>query len=634
MHLKGIFFWGFLFCFVQLHAQEKHSKFSAYGVIPSEVPPSLYYQLKHAKNTQEKLTGLDTIAKVFNQIDLPDSLLTYAKKMQREVLNIQPQEKTYQFYKFRAFYYDGLAKQKMGLLDEAIASYIKGIEITPSKNHEMLAYFKLGLAEIYLQRNQLQKAEAILNKLNENRPYTSSVKILIKATQADFYLFDNNVKEAEELYHEILNDSAIHTLPKINYRVRLNIGRLEAMNNNIDKAIHIFQQTKKEALALGFYDLYIKSVLNEGEIYLQQENYDIAEVAFSTAYVNTVSWNRLELQKKINRAMVKLYVAKENYKNAFNLMTQYLQVSNQIAAQQNERVVRELEEKYETLQKEQEIVDLQAEQFKNQVEIDHQKTVKNAILIGFIILLIPILLLLVVYYQKLQAQSKLNEQQKLLNIQEMQSLQQAQELKLTKTAMQAQSDERSRIARELHDSIGGNLAAIKLQLNTVDLHNDFADKLMQQLDKTYSQVREISHSLIPEEFKEQSFVTLITEYLLQFHEQTQTQFYFNAHPEEEINQLEESIQVNLFNIIKELVTNALKHAQAEQVDIQFNYIEEENSISLMYEDDGVGFNPKEKANGIGLKNLNKRIKDLNASLDIDSAVNKGTVISISFQKIN
>jgi len=308
-------------------------------------------------------------------------------------------------------------------------------------------------------------------------------------------------------------------------------------------------------------------------------------------------------------------------------MTQYEAVNKTIASQQNERQVRELEEKYKSLEKEKEIMKLQEAKLKDQIEIDKQRTIKNAVLIGFLIILIPIILLLVVYYQKLQAQSELNRQQEDLNRKEMQSLQQEQELKLARTSLKIQTKERERIAQELHDSIGGNLAAIKLQMNKLDLTTETAISVKKQLDSTYSQVREISHSLLPKEFKEQAFVPIVQNYMDQFNEPENQSYYFNAYPEEAINQLSKKLQVALFNMIKELTTNAYKHAKANQVMIQLNYIPEESSLSLMYEDDGIGFLPN-NSEGIGLKNLKSRIDELQGSLSIDSNPGKGTVISI------
>ena len=620
----------FLFSFliiIQAQAQD-YSNFKAFTEIPNEVDSYFYQNLENAKSTEQRLAYLDTIAQVFDKTDLADSLIVYGERLQKTIKELPTTSPDYKYYNYRGIYYEALAKRKMGLLEEAIATYIQGLEnLKIAKNKPISMYLKLGLAETYLQKEELQKAKEIIDELLQNKHANDNLKALVLTALADFQYRNNEWDLATATYTKVLELPVIKKLDKLSYRIQLNLARLQSENYTSKESLTIFQQIKKECLEKSYYGFYIHAVLNEGYIYLKEQNYEAAEIALSTAYINTVSWNRLELQKRVNRALVDLYLAKKDFKNAFNLMTQYEAVNKTIASQQNERQVRELEEKYKSLEKEKEIMKLQEAKLKDQIEIDKQRTIKNAVLIGFLIILIPIILLLVVYYQKLQAQSELNRQQEDLNRKEMQSLQQEQELKLARTSLKIQTKERERIAQELHDSIGGNLAAIKLQMNKLDLTTETAISIKKQLDSTYSQVREISHSLLPKEFKEQAFVPIVQNYMDQFNEPENQSYYFNAYPEEAINQLSKKLQVALFNMIKELTTNAYKHAKANQVMIQLNYIPEESSLSLMYEDDGIGFLPN-NSEGIGLKNLKSRIDELQGSLSIDSNPGKGTVISI------
>ena len=101
---------------------------------------------------------------------------------------------------------------------------------------------------------------------------------------------------------------------------------------------------------------------------------------------------------------------------------------------------------------------------------------------------------------------------------------------------------------------------------------------------------------------------------------------FHPHPEKEINGLNEKVQMELFKIIQELMTNTIKHAEASKVDIHLSLIEDE--LSLLFEDDGKGFSSSEVSDGIGFSNLKNRVTELSGALNIDSAKNRGTVISI------
>src|SRR5690606_39439863 len=88
-----------------------------------------------------------------------------------------------------------------------------------------------------------------------------------------------------------------------------------------------------------------------------------------------------------------------------------------------------------------------------------------------------------------------------------------QELELIKASIEGQDNERKRIAQELHDSIGGNLAAIKLQFGSIANGKKIYSDINKQIDLTYKQVRTISHNLIPKKFSQNPFLSVINEYM-------------------------------------------------------------------------------------------------------------------------
>jgi len=259
-------------------------------------------------------------------------------------------------------------------------------------------------------------------------------------------------------------------------------------------------------------------------------------------------------------------------------------------------------------------------------ELERQKTIKNAFLIGFLIILIPILGLLYVYYQKIQAQSELSKKQEEINEQKVTALKQEQELNLIKAAIEGQDEERKRIAQELHDSIGGNLAGIKLQMASLDGDSKKFNAISGQLDETYQLVRDISHTLIPKKFKQNDFTELISDYAKSISGAGELAVDFHPHPIQKINAIDEKIQMELFKIIQELMTNTLKHAGARKVDIHLSLIDKE--LSLLFEDNGSGFNISEISDGIGFENIKNRVGELVGRFHIDSASDRGTIISI------
>lgn len=626
MQIKNTFYLLLsMLCFVGF-AQQKDT-FRAFGELPRMVDYKLYENLKYSENQEIRFKYLDTIAQIYLESGHADSLMHYGHLIKNEALYKGRNIKNRDEIQLSGLYFEGVAAQKMGLLEESIKSLIEGIESSNSEQ-SIQKYLKLGLAETYLLKVELEKAKVLLEELpQEKAPHDFYLKNEVVKSQ--YLILSNDLDLAEIMINNALSEEFIDDYQKLKLELQLNLSEVELRRGHFESVLETVNNIKTTALNSGFYDLYIEATLEIGFSHAMLEEYDASEVVLTTAYINTIQWNRLELEQKVIGDLVKLYNVREDYKNAYNLITQYQRVTKEIADKQNQRLVKDLELKYETLKKEKEISQLQEDQILQQAEIERQKTIKYAFLIGFLVILIPIILLLIVYYQKLQTQSLLNKQQEAINQQEVTTLLQSQELELAKNTISVQSKERDRIARELHDSIGGNLAGIKLKMNSLGDDKPEFKQILSLLDATYNQVREISHSLIPKEFEGSAFTDLVNSYLDSISKDASVNLRFEAYPNDEVNAIDVSIQVSLFNIIKELVTNALKHAKAEEINVQITSFSEDKSIELLYEDDGVGFDLNKTNKGIGLKNMETRVANFKGRISIDTAVNRGTVISIS-----
>lgn len=620
----------FIFVLPSLLWSQNENNFTIFGHTPEVVSKQLYKSLRKAKAPNDRLVLLDSIAVQFLPSNNADSLFYYGTEIKKEVFNLKNNTVLKDKYNLKALYYRGLGAQSMGFLDESIGCFIEGITLA-EENSIIFQRFKLALAETYILKEELEKSKAILDELE---PICIAPKMLLyfKTTRSNYYIYTGQFEKAEQLIKNTLQSIDKAKSLKVFLRLKTILGRLKRMRGQLDEALSIFYEIKNQTLNEGFFDIYIAITLNEGEVYNVKGDYEVAEMILSTAYVNAIQWNQLNLEQRVIRALTKLYVSKEDYRNAYHLKTKLAAINYKVINSQNQRFIKDFEFKYETLNKEKKILTLQEDKVNKEREIEYQKTIKYAILIGFFILLIPIILLLIVYYQKLQTQSLLAKQQEVLSQKEMTSILQTQELELVKNTIVVQNKERDRIARELHDSIGGNIAGIKLQMNNLLDSNPEVGTLLGQLEKTYQHVRDISHSLIPNEFKENNFTALVKNYIATLKQNNTVVINFDAYPENAVNALSYTLQSNILNIVKELITNAFKHASANEIDLQISVLQEENSVEILYEDDGVGFELKTTTKGIGIQNIEYRVKIFNGKLSIDSALNRGTVITISIPK--
>ncbi|WP_344925144.1 tetratricopeptide repeat-containing sensor histidine kinase [Aquimarina addita] len=598
--------------FLPLCSNSQQEKYTSFGEAPNPIEKRLYTSLKNTTDPIQKIKIIDSIAYFHIQNGNSDSIIHYGNYLRKTVIKHQKEILDSDQYISKSYHILGKGKLKRGLLDDAMASHIKGISISPVSTMNQLFYtHQLDLAIVYMYKREYDQALPIIQNCIKNAK-DKNIQLLAKKTLADFYSYKKEFTKAQPIYLDLLLKFNPKEHQKLILETELNLGIIDRINDNSIKAMNRFSKIKEEALNNHFYDLYIDTVLQMGIVYYKIKDYDSAEMIFSTAYVNSLSWNRLELQKDVIEMLTNLYNSKKDYKNAYHLMTQYKNVSNKILENQNKEVVKEMEVKYQTLQKEK--------------EIKRQRTIKYAFLIGFLITLIPIIALLLVYFQKLKTQIKLNQSQEEVNQQKVHGLMKEQELYLIKATMNGQDHERQRLARELHDSIGGNLASIKLQLSNTEYDKNSSPKIINQIDETYHLVRDISHNLASKKFRNNGVATLIREYITNIQSSTDQQISFNPYPEKQINSINTPLKEELFKIIQELLTNCLKHAKATHIDIYMNHYE--TSLQLLFEDNGVGFDVKKISDGIGFKNIKKRLDMLAGKLLIDTAPNRGTVVNI------
>ncbi|AIZ41609.1 tetratricopeptide repeat-containing sensor histidine kinase [Cellulophaga baltica] len=602
-----------------------------FGWSQRTTPKSLepyYKELKTAEYGVQRFSIIDQLLEYHIRKTNTDSVVHYANLYLKEVNNWSQTEKIKKRYSSKANYYLGKGNLMNGLYDNAIKWFLEGLKEAEETNFTEFKYkHKLGLSKSYISQGNTDKAIDILEKsLSEFAPEHPSLKTQNYILLGKAYRFNENYEQANMYYNEAVKLSKSLDDEEVLLTIRLEIAKLKEAQGDFDGAFPEYEKTRNEAKEKGFDAIYFEGSLLVARLYYKQGFYDIAVLGLSTAYINAIDSDNLQFQRESLILQSRSFQQQGDFENAYASMTQLFRVINEINTKQQQAIIKELEVQYETLEKEKEINSLEEDKLLKEAQLSRQKTIKNAFLIGFLIILIPIIALLFVYYQKLQTQSELSKKQEEINTQKVKSLIQEQELNLIKASIEGQDEERKRIAQELHDSIGGNLAGIKLQLSSLAKGSEALKTINNQIDETYQLVRDISHTLIPKKFQQNAFTDLVQQFANSISKTNAVQVAFYPHPKETINNIDEKIQVELFKILQELMTNTLKHAKAKNVDIHLNLIGDE--LSLLFEDNGIGFNTLEKETGIGLKNITSRIQKLKGTLHIDSSENRGTVIAI------
>lgn len=208
-------------------------------------------------------------------------------------------------------------------------------------------------------------------------------------------------------------------------------------------------------------------------------------------------------------------------------------------------------------------------------------------------------------------------------IKENQALKFALKEKQLEQLMDAQETERQRLARELHDGIGQSLAALKMQLQ-FDKNPKVSNTTVQHLDNICNEVRSLSHQMMPIVLKENGLQSAVEQLVKHNFSASYMEVDFVHFGLQ--NRLSDSIEVNIYRIIQELVSNIIKHSKASKVGIQL--LKRGKKLVLIVEDDGRGFNTMSKVKGIGLSNIDLRLKALGGTVQIQSENGNGVYIHI------
>ena len=198
-----------------------------------------------------------------------------------------------------------------------------------------------------------------------------------------------------------------------------------------------------------------------------------------------------------------------------------------------------------------------------------------------------------------------------------------QQKQLLSAIITGEEKERKRLARELHDGISGNLVSLSLKIKA-DSKKEIIEKLTQD---TLREVRHISHKLIPPQFDKRAIDEIISDYIRTIKNEHKFKIQFITKGDFKL--LGNEYKITLYRIIQESISNTSKYANSKTLIIQLFKIENEVTISI--EDDGNGFDINTHTDGIGLINMESRVKELKGEFSIDSSSEHGTLITISFE---
>ncbi|MBE15217.1 MAG: hypothetical protein CL867_03140 [Cytophagaceae bacterium] len=388
---------------------------------------------------------------------------------------------------------------------------------------------------------------------------------------------------------------------------------LDSASKALDTTKGIFENERKLAVLINQGSLAIeKGELKKGIAFLEQAEKQNTNDAYLFQSLDKYTQYRLYLgYQKLGDSLQML--------KAHNAYLTALQTSDQA---KNLQLVSEYETKYQTAEKEKQILVSEAQRKKN---------LNLAIGLGGSLLLGSIIALLVI--RDIKRKQHLAEQAKALEIQKTEKVLKEKEIETINAMVAGQEKERQRLAGELHDNLGSTLATVRMQIENLERNLDkvaqpktLLAKTHQLINEAYQKVRAISH--------ERNAGVMATDGLLPAIERLAQSVSSKDGLQVSVThfgldgRLRNDIEITIFRIIQELITNIIKHAQATEAGISLTQFE--NELNILIEDNGKGFTTGnfQKNTGMGLGSIERRVEHLEGSLEVDSSPGRGTNIII------
>jgi len=398
----------------------------------------------------------------------------------------------------------------------------------------------------------------------------------------------------------------------------LNIGNIYLHRYNADGMKPYYE--KGLALAQQLDDPEAKTIAHRGmtHYFLYKKNFAEALKSINKALFITDSLDlKYEHQKNLKSLSAILY-ATHDIIGAEKALDSAEIIENKLNGEEVTLKTLAISKKFETEKKESQIK-LQAAEIR-------QKNILNYFLIAGIIAFLAISILGYRNYkhrQKLQ-QAKIDE------------LETEKQLTATEAVLKGEEQERTRLAKDLHDGLGGMLSGIKFSLNTVKENlimtpdNALAfERSIDMLDSSIKEMRRVAHNMMPEILVKYGLDAALKEFCTEIDRSGVVHVNYQSvgmHQAE----IAQTTSVAIYRIVQELLNNIIKHANAKNVLVQLHQSAQEKLLAVTVEDDGNGFdaNLLKQSGGMGWPNIQNRVEFLKGRIDLQSSAGKGTSVMI------
>ncbi|WP_428330563.1 ATP-binding protein [Mucilaginibacter sp.] len=477
--------------------------------------------------------------------------------------------------------------------EKALEYGLKAIEVSRSVGDESVLVEALSnTATVYMNLGKPNKAITLLNEA-----------MLISRRQKD--------------YTYLINELVMYNNTLVTQRKYAQLGR----NNSEIRELSRLTDNKRGMVNAEYFD---------GLAYFDAKNYEAAKQHFITALALARKYDEPLIEQQADNELADIELLGGNVSKYHDYNNQEDSIRTKLHLDQILINTQELETKYNVAKKEAAILTLHKEK-----QIQALTLQKRTIYI--VILTCALCVLLIVGWlvrNNSIRKEKLLISEREVKEQQIQILEKEKELLTTQALMDGQEAERSRLAKDLHDGLGGILTGTKYSLSSmkqdmiISAENAAAfEKTMNMLDQSISELRRVAHNMMPESLLKLSLNDALDDYCMQITTSGALKVTYQSFGIDNLL-VDEAVKIAVYRIVQELINNVVKHASAQTAIVQIT--RKEATLGITVEDDGKGFKLANLsfAAGMGYKNLKSRVDFLKGNIDVKSEPGSGTSVFI------
>ena len=518
----------------------------------------------------------------------------------------------------------GTAFHTLGQLDQALANDLAAYEIFKNLDlKQNLSKVLNNIAVIYRNQGKPDRAEAIYKESLAIKETLKDTLGMAVSFQNLASLINQNNRENEaldylqkalQIYEKLGRKNDAASCYAALGQLHINFGKIQAAKEALLKAKQQSDLQHSPEYSANVYQLLGKIAADENQLPEAEQYYNQSEKLARQFDRKELLWTILKEKAQIN-------FQTGNHKAAFLAMQEAFAIRDAEVETSRLQLMEEMQVKFDVVQKDNELKI-------NQLSLEQRTLERNWFIVGAALFGLLSLVIFFGLRSRMKANKKIAAQESALQKQQILQLEQAAQLAALNAMLEGEEKERSRIAGDLHDSLGGLLAAAKAHFNALPTsteNQELTTKTNRLLDDAAVEVRRISHNMMPRALAVSGLNGALEDLVQNLEKQGLACTLETISLETPI---EPGATLMIYRMIQELTNNVVKHAEASQLLLQI--IRSENQLTIILEDNGKGFDLEQarRKKGLGLTSIESRVQFLQGNINWDSEPGAGTIVSI------